>query len=380
MPYITTHILRKARQLTLEEMIYGSFESLLNEPDRVAGGGTITRHVSQIPERLRAQVSPSLLTAVLKDFADRHAALYDRPRQELYHTFHIPKKTGGLRQIDAPNEELKAALNELKTIFETKFFALHHTSAFAYVKDRSTVDVLKRHQATGARWFLKLDFSGFFPSTTENFLFDQITQIFPFTEVVRDPEGPVALRKCLNLCTLNGGLPQGTPISPMLTNLMMIPLDHRLANGLHEVHMTYTRYADDILISCPHDFNYKKIEARVVATLKAFNAPFSINGKKTHYGSSSGSNWCLGLMLNGRNQITIGWKNVDRFKAMCHSFICDAQKGTHWELHDVQVFSGLISYYKMVEKDYIEHIIRRYNEKFNVDLMEMVRKELSGNV
>lgn len=378
MIYITSKASARYRQLSLEELMEGPVD-----PSTFVSGGaqgdTVTRAVDVVPDRILSLVSPELLTVELRFFVQKHADLYLQDRRALYTTFHIPKKSGGLRRIDAPNAELMTALNELKTLFETKFFASHHTSAFAYVKGRSTVDVLKRHQARDSKWFLKLDFSNFFGSTTENFLFDQITSIFPFSELKKTAEGPMYLRKCLNLCLLDGGLPQGTPISPMLTNLMMVPLDHQIANGLHKLNMTYTRYADDILISCHHDFNHQQIAGRVVATLKNFHAPFSINPKKTHYGSSSGSNWCLGLMLNGKNEITIGWRNVDRFKAMCNSYITDVLNGIRWELRDVQTFSGLISYYKMVERDYISHVISHYNQKYKVDMMELIRKDLSGD-
>lgn len=377
MPYITTHATPRTRQLTLEEVLAGEVDvSHFNDPDK--HGNTVTRIVPGIPERLLAKVSVAELIQELQSFCTHHDELFKTNRRKLYTSFHIPKKSGGLRRIDAPNDQLKAALYELKALFETKFFALHHTSAFAYVANRSTVDVLKRHQQNGSRWFLKLDFSNFFGSTTENFLFDQLATIFPFSEVVKVSDGAVLLRKVLSLCLLDGGLPQGTPISPMLTNLMMIPIDHQIANGLRQLHMIYTRYADDILISCQHDFNYKKIAGRVVATLRLFHAPFSINEKKTHYGSSSGNNWCLGLMLNGQNEITIGWRNVDRFKAMCNSYILDHKNGVRWELHDVQVFSGLISYYLMVERDYINHVIQHYNNKYQTNMMELIRKDLAG--
>lgn len=376
MIYLTTKATPRTRQLTLEMVLAGEVD-VSQFVDGWQDGNTVTRILPCVPERLRQKVSVAALVSELEQFCTRHEALFGVNRRKLYTSFHIPKKSGGLRRIDAPNEELKAALYELKTIFETKFFALHHTSAFAYVSGRSTVDVLKRHQTNGSHWFLKLDFSNFFGSTTENFLFDQLTKIYPFSEVTKFPNGPIVLRKALSLCMLDGGLPQGTPISPMLTNLMMIPLDHQIANGLHQLHMVYTRYADDILISCKHDFNYKQIAGRVNATLRLFHAPFSINEKKTHYGSSSGNNWCLGLMLNGQNEITIGWRNVDRFKAMCNSYILDHQKGIRWELHDVQAFSGLISYYKMIEREYICHIIRKYDQKYNTNMMELIRKDLA---
>lgn len=379
MIYVTQMTPPRTRQLTLEQVLEGEVDiSGYINPVGASASNTITRAMLSTSERLTRTIDPHYLINTLQSFSSKYKALYEVNRHSLYSTFYIPKKTGGLRTINAPNNELKAALYELKSIFEENFYAKWHTSAFAYVPGRSTVDALRRHQANNSRWFLKLDFSNFFGSTTENFLFDQLSMIFPFSEVVRFKAGASALRKCLSLCMLDGGLPQGTPISPMLTNLMMIPIDHRLANELHHLGMVYTRYADDMMISCLRGFDPEKVSARVSEALRTFHAPFSINEKKTHYGSRAGNNWCLGLMLNAENNITIGWKNVDRFKAMCNSYILDRKKGVRWELHDVQTFSGLISYYLMVEKDYISHVIDHYNQKYHINLMQCIHDDLGG--
>lgn len=191
-----------------------------------------------------------------------------------------------------------------------------------------------------------------------------LSLIFPFSVIVKDDEGREQLSRALSLCFLNGGLPQGTPISPLITNVMMIPIDHRLSNSLRNFEkerFVYTRYADDLLISCKHDFDPGKVQAFVVDTLREFNAPFSIKPEKTRYGSSAGRNWNLGVMLNKDNQITIGHKKKKYFKAMLDNYIRIKKSGQSWELHDVQVLSGLISYYRMIERDYIDYILSTYN-------------------
>ena len=226
---------------------------------------------------------------------------------------------------------------------------------------------------------MKIDFSNFFGSTTPDFLISMLARIFPFSEVAKVQRGEAALRNALDLCFLNGGLPQGTPISPMLTNLMMIPIDHRIANDLHGGRFIYTRYADDTCISSAFDFNYIDKVNYISKVLSEFRAPFEINRRKTHYGSSAGSNWCLGLMLNKDNNITIGWKNVERFKAMCHSYIVDRMNGRGWDRSDVQKFNGLISYYCNIERNYINHIIDHYNQKYHVNMKAMIKEDLSGH-
>ena len=55
------------------------------------------------------------------------------------------------------------------------------------------------------------------------------------------------------LCTYEGGLPQGAPTSPRLSNLLMFGFDHTLTRFVLRRKGAYTRYADDITISFPKD-------------------------------------------------------------------------------------------------------------------------------
>ena len=69
---------------------------------------------------------------------------------------------------------------------------------------------------------------------------------------MKDEKGKAELTKALELGFLDGGLPQGTPLSPTVTNIMMIPVDFKVARELREHNhqrFVYTRYADDFQIS-----------------------------------------------------------------------------------------------------------------------------------
>ena len=285
------------------------------------------------------------------------------------------------RKIDNPCEELKTELRILKSIFENDFYALYHTSAFAYVKNRCTVDAVRRHQQNESKWFAKFDFSNFFGNTTLDFVLEMFSNIFPFSEVMWSDEGKEEMKKALSLCFLNGGLPQGTPISPLITNVMMIPIDHFLYNKLREMdkHFIYTRYADDMLVSSKYDFDCKKLQAFIVETLERFHAPFKLNEEKTRYGSSNGRNWNLGVMLNKDNQITVGYEKKKEFKAMCHQYIMKCKNDDPRDLHDVQILLGLYSYYRSVEKKYIDDMVERINNKFSVDLLGLIKSDLAAS-
>ena len=150
----------------------------------------------------------------LEKYNEAHKNLFDAERKTLYRHYFIPKKKGGLRPIDQPCDELQFALSELRYILEERFGVLHHTSAYAYVKGRSCYQEVHKHQANKSNWFLKTDFSGFFPSTTLEFTMKMLSMVFPLSEICKEERGFKALEKAISLAFLNGGLPQGTKVSP----------------------------------------------------------------------------------------------------------------------------------------------------------------------
>lgn len=382
MPYITIPVSPKTYQISFEDILNGVDESFFDKQNVKNTHDTRTVYRERTPQRLLDNIDFDAMVAALRVFNLRYETLIAvEDKSTLYRSFRIPKRSGGLRQIDAPHDELMIALRELKNLLEKKCFASYHTAAFAYVGGRSTIDAVKRHQKNGSRWFLKLDFHNFFGSSTYDFVVAQLKLIFPFSELYKRVDGEQELNKALSLCFLHGGLPQGTPISPMLTNLFMIPIDHAIAKRAREFnpHLVYTRYADDIILSSDLSFKWTEAQKMVVDITAKFNAPFTLNTDKTRYGSSAGRNWNLGVMLNSQNQITIGHAKKKLFKTMVFSFMNDDRNGVAWSLDDTQHLLGLISYYKMVEKEPIEEILKTYSNKFHKDVEETAKDILRAH-
>jgi hypothetical protein len=141
----------------------------------------------------------------------------------------------------------------------------------------------------------------------------------------------------------------------------MVPYDYELQHSLFNKHLTYTRYADDLLISGKYDFDYHDVveeAARIIA-------PFQLKHEKTRYGSSAGRNWNLGLMLNKDNNITIGRKKKERIRATIFNFLNDFTSGRPWDILDVQVMLGQLSYIRSIEPDFVTEVIDKYNQKLN---------------
>jgi hypothetical protein len=377
MEYITVRQSPMYHQMTVEELLFSEYtpQSLITSN----AGNTRTYAFDRASERFTKCVDAFELISKLRAYNVSTESLHDRPRQELYTTFSIPKRSGGFRRIDAPNSDLMLALRRQKIMYEQDFHALYHTSAFAYVKGRSTIDAVKRHQRNESKWFLKLDLHNFFGSTTLDFIMSMFSQVFPFSQVVRYPQGRGELACALELATLNGGLPQGTPISPLITNIMMIPIDYTLTKALRRFNrqqFVYTRYADDFIISSKYNFDYHEVEQLVVDTLASFNAPFTINATKTRYGSANGSNWNLGVMLNQDNQITIGYKRKRQFETMLTSYLNSRGGEEPWPRGEIMTLQGLYSYYRMVEPKTIDAIVKHVGDKKGVNIIAAIRQDL----
>lgn len=378
MTYITVKQSPMYHQITIDELLFGDFKA----PTLISANtsNTKTYAVERVSDKFLSKVDVTQLVKKLDAFNAATASLRAVDRKTLYHFFSIPKHHGGFRKISAPNPELMNALRLLKTIFEQDFGALYHTSAFAYVHGRSTLDAIKRHQANESRWFGKFDLHDFFGSTTLDFVMKMFSLVFPFSEVVKYPAGKAALETALELAFLDGGLPQGTPISPLITNVMMIPVDYKLFNALRNFHdnkLIYTRYADDFLVSSRTTFSVSEVQHLIMDTLHDFGATFTLNTSKTRYGSSSGSNWNLGVMLNKDNQITVGYKRKRQFQSMLYNYITDGRNGRPWSQEDIRSLDGLRSYYRMVEADNIDAIIDHINEKMHTDVVASIRNDLS---
>jgi hypothetical protein len=63
---------------------------------------------------------------------------------------------------------------------------------------------------------------------------------------------------------------------------------------------------------------------------------------------------------------------------MLDNYMRGRKSGKGWCRNDIQVLSGLISYYRMVEKDYIDYIMRQYGDKHGADIRVCIKIDLSA--
>lgn len=377
MVYITVRQNMREKQVSWEDVLFDEVTENDFAQCNSPWTGTITRRVEKVDEKYLRKINVDGMIRKLEKFNEENADLFVKDRMSLYRHFKIPKKTGGLRQIDAPKDELQSQLSRLSRMLTDDFGLLYHTAAFAYVKGRSIVDCVSKHKKNESKWYLKTDFSGFFPNTTLDYTMKMMSMIFPMSEVCKSEKGYNALKTALSLGFLNGGLPQGTTLSPALTNIISIPMDHALFNALAKKNIVYTRYADDMHISAVNKFPYKDVVNLIRETLKEFGAPYELKDEKTHFGSRAGRNWNLGLMVNKDNNITVGYRNKKYFKAAMTNLILDTKNGKLWDVGDVMHLRGQLSFYEMVEPEYFKGTLKRLGEKWNVNTTDIFNQYLS---
>lgn len=366
--YLTFYINSAKRQLT--------WEDILKNPYITAETAKITKKkiTKEIPEEyaerlwLKRKPEYNIAKAWLEcNIPD------DFDTSEHYRHFQIPKKSNPhkMRQIDAPDEFLGNLQTRYKEFIEDILQVLPHKAAHAYVKQRSTVTAMEIHQKNESNWYLQIDLKDFFNSITGEWLREMLLQVFPFKYLDEN-----ILNDIIKASLLNGTLPQGSHLSPLLTNLAMIPIDHELTEALHNYkrhHYVYTRYADDITISCKEKFNPEEVMRVIKDIFRKWNVPFRVNNEKTRFGSKAGRNYHLGLIINKDNQISVGHEKNNKFRAMIFNF-CTV--GDEWELQDIQKMLGLISYYKAIEPDFVEKVLNKYNTKFGIDILSKAKAAL----
>jgi hypothetical protein len=285
---------------------------------------------------------------------------------DFYTSFQIPKHSGGMRTINAPNETTKSYMTRmLKQLQQSAIY--ENNAAYAYVQNRCPRDAVALHQETGHEWFIKLDLHDFFGSCNPTFTKQQLLKI-PFFAIMHEE----TLDKFIHFISLNNGLPQGSPLSPWITNQIMVEFDYHINRVAHAHNLTYTRYADDMLFSGASKNAVRHAEPLVKANLA--NTPLHINTEKTRISSIYGQNWNLGIMLNKDHNITIGYKKKERLRATLHNFIANTQPTSDviWSYQECTELLGLIQYFHTIEPEYIEALLTKYNQKYNIDIRSQI--------
>lgn len=230
-----------------------------------------------------------------------------------YTTFPIKKKSGGERIINAPVKGLKSILRSLNFVLQCIYEP--HNAATGFVLNKSIVDNATAH--VGHHHVYNIDLKDFFHSFDRN----RVKMGFlsePFNlKGEREPLAYLLASLCTHPFEINGEiknvLPQGSPTSPTITNILCKKLDKRLTGLANRFGAKYTRYADDITFSSPHNIynneNFKKELERIIAEdnilkfkggQKEIGLPLKINPDKTRLQKLDHRQEVTGLIVNDK--------------------------------------------------------------------------------
>jgi RNA-directed DNA polymerase len=247
------------------------------------------------------------------------------PPDKRYHSFEIPKKNGGVRKIDAPIDKLKVLQRHLAD-FLTKCVdeiensgAQKSTVSHGYRAGFSIVTNARQHR--NRRYVLNLDIENFFPSLN----FGRVRGFFIKNEHFKLHSNVATV--IAQIACHNNALPQGSPCSPLISDLLARVLDIRLTQLARRHKCTYSRYVDDLTFSTgkrdfPGAIAYQVEGHHVWAAggeiLRDISRlGFSINHVKTRMQYRTSRQVVTGLTVNKKININSDYYRSAR--AMCHS-------------------------------------------------------------
>lgn len=205
--------------------------------------------------------------------------------EHYYLTYSIPKKTGGERLIAQPSRELKAIQSWLLRNILDKLSSSDASKGF----EQGTSIYDNAYPHIGSNVILSLDVDNFFPSIPANKVYG-IFYSLGYTKSISSA--------FTSICTFKGFLPQGSPASPKLANLVCSKLDSRIQGYAGKRGITYTRYADDITLSCQSIKKLEKAKSVVQAIIR--DEGFKVNKKKTRVLGLRKRKFVTGLVVSSK--------------------------------------------------------------------------------
>lgn len=226
----------------------------------------------------------------------------------------IPKGTGGTRTLGIPtvlDRTIQQAINQvIGPIFDIGF----SESSYGFRPNRSAHDAVRKaqeHINAGKKWVVDIDLKSFFDQVNHDRLMTMLGR------KVRDKVLLALIAKYLKAPmqkadgskeSRRAGTPQGGPLSPLLANIYLDPLDKELEKrGL-----SFVRYADDLAIFVSSPRSAKRILESLVKWLKK-EFGLEVNLEKSGTGSS-GESSLLGFCIYENGSIGIAPKAITKLK------------------------------------------------------------------
>jgi group II intron reverse transcriptase/maturase len=268
----------------------------------------IRRHWSRVETKLRAGTyQPGLL----------------RPVQ-------IPKAGGGERELNIPTTQDRLIQQAIAQPLGEVFEPLFSEHSYGYRPGRSAheaVRQMKRYVTEeGKRWVVDLDVHRFFDEVSHDILMHLVSQEVRNKQVLRLIGRYLRAGKLVNnrkVRHTGKGVPQGGPLSPLLANIYLSPLDREL----EERGWAFIRYADDITLYAETQEEAETM-LRSIATWIESNLKLRVNHRKSGTRPPEEGSF-LGYRMEREGKLALSKKTVERFKAHVRALL-DARRPWKW--------------------------------------------------
>lgn len=282
--------------------------------------------------------------------------LYALRPENSYYQFQIKKKSGGHRTINAPSEPLlqlqkklaRVLQNCLEDILEKKGVKIGVSHGF--MKGRSILTNARKHR--NSKNVMNLDLSGFFPSIH----FGRVKSFFEKNNNFKLDSSIATIVS--QIACYESVLPQGSPCSPVISNLICSSLDARLVYLANKYDCVYTRYADDITLSTnekemPEFFVGTNLDKKYTVSSELEreinNYRFSVNHNKTRVQYSYSRQEVTGIVVNRKLGVKKEYWQAVRQK--CHRlFMTGVFHESDGSQGSVSTLEGQLNFIDQIDK------------------------------
>jgi len=215
----------------------------------------------------------------------------------------IPKDNGKKRQLGIPtvvDRVIQQAISQvLTTIYDPKF----SESSYGFRQHRSAHDAVRKVKelvTRGHKYSVDLDLEKFFDTVNHSKLLEVMSR------TIKDGRVVSLISRYLNAGVMKGrkyeestkGVPQGGPLSPILSNIMLNELDEELERRGHE----FVRYADDRMILCGSKRGAERICESITKYIEC-KLYLKVNREKTQTGKINKGIKYLGYQFHVKDGI-----------------------------------------------------------------------------